>query len=428
MSAGWGLLDERFGIRASLHSGQSVTLTASEIKEVSRREPRLMTKFDHRDTRPPFLKKATILPTRNGTYVILPGDGYHDVEPVERRTDWLLPRTVEAQSISLPWRGLPTSESQAIDMALASGVLEDHLGETSLRQTIHGRRRSPAFEFTFGTGRMRQSLAVEGVQIEVDGGFEGEALHLIEAKMGSVGDFHLRQLYYPYRMWRQNLRGKKRVVPTFLAYSNRTFILRTYRWTDPHDYNSLVLERARNYTLILEDIDRATLPRSVEQALALSSPAKRTSLPFPQADDFGKVIDVVDAVHAGIQTKDDLAELYAFNHRQSDYYGNAALFLGLVERGRGGFLPSSLGKRFAAASRSERDGILLQQLAQREVFREGLGYLAEHWESAAPLPEIRRIEGWMVKQRPDLGGQTRPRRAKTVSAWLDWVYASVELN
>jgi hypothetical protein len=166
----------------------------------------------------------------------------------------------------------------------------------------------------------------------------------------------------------------------------------------------------------------------VGQALALFGSAQITDLPFPQADDFGKVIDVVDAVHAGFQSKEELAELYAFNGRQSDYYGNAALFLGFVERGPGSFLPSPLGERFAAASRAERDGLLLRQLAQRAVFRDGLRYLVDQGGSSNPLPDPEQIVRWLAKQRPDVGGQTRPRRAKTVRAWLDWVRARIDLN
>ena len=86
-------------------------------------------------------------------------------------------------------------------------------------------------------------MSVSGVQIEVDGGYEGDRLYLIETKMGRRDNFITRQLYYPCRMWRE--RGvKKEIVPIFLTYSNKVFSFRQYRFTNSNAYDSIILERS----------------------------------------------------------------------------------------------------------------------------------------------------------------------------------------
>jgi len=65
----WQRLSESLDIARRLAVGESVYLSAREIKDITRREPRLMTKFDSRSLRPRILGDATILPVNNGQYV-----------------------------------------------------------------------------------------------------------------------------------------------------------------------------------------------------------------------------------------------------------------------------------------------------------------------------------------------------------------------
>ena len=115
-------------------------ISATRIKALTGVEPRLATKFDYREARPQALREATVLPLRNGEYVVLPGDGYHDLEPSGGRIiSYRVPDEVRQRTCSLPWRGVPSSESQVLDMALVSGMLAEFLGEERLFLTIRGR-------------------------------------------------------------------------------------------------------------------------------------------------------------------------------------------------------------------------------------------------------------------------------------------------
>ncbi len=126
----WQRLSERLDLTTRLlESGEPIIVTAETIKEITGREPRLMSKFDTRESRPLALAQATILPVTNGTYAILSGDGYADVPPPTAVKHWRSP-TQATRLGTLPWKTGPTSESQVLDMAGATGLLHDFPGRS----------------------------------------------------------------------------------------------------------------------------------------------------------------------------------------------------------------------------------------------------------------------------------------------------------
>lgn len=405
-SEAWQRLDGHFGIHKRLESLDLVYLDANDIKTISGREPRLMTKFDTRCSRPPLLANATILPVTNGRYVLVPGDGYMDIGTGAKIRHWRLPSPATSLR-SLPWELGPSSESQALDMALAAGILGDFLEEESLCLTIRGRRRSPAFDFKFHDVQ----LAVDGVQIEVDSGLEGRAIHLVEGKLGTRDDFHIRQLYYPFRMWRTLLPDKP-TSALFMTWSNHVFQLRRYDFDPAISYHGIRLVSATDY--LINNDPRVGTP--LEQIIAQASPQPLPSeVPFPQADDIRKVIDVVDAIGKGCRTAEDIALLYDFDRRQADYYVNAAAFIGLVRRDAGAFATTPAGRQFVSSPLAVRNESILTRLATLPVFREAL--IEAHSGRAGLTTGA--VEDW-IRRATTLTGATVSRRARTVVAWTRW--------
>lgn len=408
-SEAWQRLSERLDLAARLSaSPEPVIVTAETIKEVAGREPRLMSKFDTRESRPAALAQATILPISNGKYAILDGDGYADVPAPQSIRHWRAAKAA-ARFGSLPWQTAPMSEAQALDMASASGLLHDFLGDPDACLTIRGRLRSPRFDFQFETNRGSIALSVDGVQIEVDSGFEGSALHLIEAKLGARTNFHIRQLYYPLRMWAALL-PEKPVSALFLTWSNRCYSLRKFRF-DPLDrYHALITSDSADYYL-----DEPGPIPSLDVLLETTSEEHCPELPFPQANDVRRVVDVVDAVCAGIVTRAGLAARFDIDDRQADYYANAAAYLALVQRGPQGFAPTALGTQFAALAYTARQALLLRQIVRRPVFRQTAIKLC----SSGNLPTREQVAEW-VSSVTGLTGRTSLRRAATVLAWIRW--------
>ena len=323
----WEALVKHLELGSRLGEQALVEVEATTIKQVTGWEPRLLMKMDTRAQRPPALARlnASVLPVRNGRYAIVACDGYHDMEAPPGCTSFHLSEAARSLE-TLPWDTIPSSESQVLDMALASGMLQDFLQESHLTLTIRGRLRSPAFSFQcHSKGRGNIEIGVEGVQIEVDAGLEGEGVHLVEAKLGRRSDFHLRQLYYPYRMWSSRLRSKT-VDAVFCAYHDRQFYFWKYTFSPPEHYHGVRLLASAVYSLDPEISPPAWRPiaRDALQSTSLLKP----TVPFPQADRLERVIDLIDALSQGILS---LVDRYGFSDRQADYYLNAARYLGFVD-------------------------------------------------------------------------------------------------
>ena len=118
--SGWERIFAKMPLRAQLSSQGLAYITATQINQHSGREPRLMTKFDTRASRPQVLRDAgiTILAVENGRYALVQADGYKDVEPTTEITAY---STTRNQTIeTLPWDAGFSSESQVLDAAQCS--------------------------------------------------------------------------------------------------------------------------------------------------------------------------------------------------------------------------------------------------------------------------------------------------------------------
>jgi len=414
---GWERLFAELPLRQELAATGWATLTAEQIKAVSRREPRLMTKFDTRESRPPQLADLTILPLTNGSYALVEGDGYAEV-PSATRTQFWVPPAIQAGVLTLPWRLGPSSESQALDMATATGLLQHFLGESEMRLTIRGRLRAPRFGFIFAGKSAEVPLTADGVQVEVDSGFEGDGIHLIEAKLGTRSNFHIRQLYYPMRMW-SDLVPTKTVTTVFLSWSNRCFSLRSFRFDPVQSYHAIQPVASVDYILD-EPAGTPDLPHILGMTSQDGMPHE---VPFPQADDPRRVIDIVDAVASSIVTRPEIAARFEFDERQADYYANAAVFLGLLVRTpQHAFSLSDVGADFVGAEQVVRHRIFLRMMARRGVFRQALEVVCQRQElpSAAEVADL-------IAKFTGLTGSTPARRARTVLSWTRWAARVAEI-
>ena len=416
-SKAWDELFRALSLQRKLEDSDVALVSADEIKSVTRREPRLMTKFDTRESRPKVLEGITILPLSNGQYALLNGDGYCDFPKAKEVRVWNKERW-RSDLVSLPWETGPASESQALDMACTSGILDDFFDDANTRLTIRGRLRCPRFEFRFRCASREVALVASGVQVEVDSGFEGQKIYLIEAKLGNRTNFHQRQLYFPQRMW-SVLVPDKPALAVFMTWSNRSVSLRGFEFNPFDLYQSQVLVLSVDYPFD----EPEALPSFAELIETTREHTGEIGIPFPQANDVRRVIDCVDAIGAGHVSRASLAAYYGFAGRQADYYANAAAYLSLLERNGGSFQLSELGQRFLRAPVNQRHELLLRQLVARPVFRQG----AETLALTGRVPTVEYLAE-VIAHRTQLTAVTATRRAKTVVAWLRWAEHAINAS
>lgn len=408
-SAAWKRLFEELHIRRHLEEKGIFPLTARQIHTIAKREPRLMTKFDRRGQRPRILAElgVTILPVSNGEYVLAKGDGYYSLPATEKVVPYDSRKLSAVETI--PWREGVTSEPQATDALFMASAIRSFAGDESLLLTIRGKLRSHPFEFDFQTRHRKERIRVSGVQIEIDSGFEGRSVVLLEAKYGTVQDFIIRQLYYPYRHFLATGVTKK-ILPVFFVYSNRVYSLYEFSFPDPENYQQIKLQRQVHYTLE----ESAPIP-SLATVLEGRRKASPENVPFPQADDLSKVIDVAELLSAGPADKFEVAEKFDVDPRQGDYYGNAAAWVGLANKLGAQFRLTGEGEEFVRKNRTDRLTWLARRVCQMPVFHEAArAFLADHAIDPNRIAHL-------IEKQSNLIGTTPARRALTVQSWIRWL-------
>ena len=250
-SRSWGAIFQAYNIREHDFDAEPFSLTADQIKDVSRhfetttqREVRTLVKQDTRESRPKVFKDLGLflLPVKNGEYVIIKGEGYVDIPPVES------PVLEYESSFPFELRSslVGDSEMQHLDRAYALSLIRHFTGDDSLVATIRGKKYTPQFSFYAN----RFQITQKGVQTEVDIGYEGrDQLVLIEAKSGKATNTIIRQLYYPYRQWLEET-GKKIVTLFFQRTRNGEYHIWHFGFRDTFDYDSIQLLKSARYNTI----------------------------------------------------------------------------------------------------------------------------------------------------------------------------------
>jgi hypothetical protein len=200
--------------------------------------------MDSREDLPQVLrdKGLFILPIKNGEYILVKGEGYHDLQPPSEIETFTSTLDFELKSAKVG-----DSEMQHIDYAFNIGLL-NHFLEFSdpLYLQIRGRKRTPAFTLQVGPF----NITTTSVQTEVDAGYEGRnGLVLVEAKSSSQNDFIIRQLYYPFRQW--DINTQKNIRSLFFSFDSKTETqyFWEYEFTDKNNYNSIRLVKCASYQI-----------------------------------------------------------------------------------------------------------------------------------------------------------------------------------
>lgn len=331
----WTKIFNKYPILQTIKDEGKYIITAQQIKEFW--EPRLMTKHDHSVNRPQIFidNSLSILPITRGSYIIGAMDLYHDFalsdrEKVFDSTD-SMPVSSPAFIESIDFNNI-TSEATAINSIYVSDILRDFLNEPTLLPTVNGRMGAGSFSFSVNclSGEDTSLLVdVSNSQIEIDGGYEGtNSLCLIEAKSSLSTDFLVRQLYYPFRLWTNKI--TKPIRPVFLLYSNGTYYLFEYAFEEIGNYNSLKRVQYKKYriendVITLQDI--LEIPKRIPVV-------KEPQIQFPQADSLERIINLCEIMNSDNKAfnKYGIAKIYSFDERQSDYYANAGVYLGLIQR------------------------------------------------------------------------------------------------
>jgi hypothetical protein len=413
----WDSIERKTSFVQAVTERGEFDIEAQKIKDISGREPRLMAKFDHSINRPKiFLDQGiSILPVSASAYKLIRFNSYQNVSCGTDVTALPSSPLKKFQTINLDDI---RSEDGAIIVADISRMIALFVGEKEVRLTSKGKFRTRNFGFYVNAVDGIKQVIVNKAQAELDAGFEGDKFYLLEAKMGKVDDFNIRQLYYPYRFWSGRI--KKEVVPIFFTYSDSAFHFWRFKFSDPDDFNSIQLVSQKSYIF---GQDESVSDDDISVKANVSSVTR--GAPFPQADDFEKVINIVELIYSGVTSKEDFADYFSFDKRQADYYYNAAKYLELVEDNKKGIFLTEFGDRVASATRIKRHKLLARAILSRGVFNDVFRRLLDGLSL-----DTAGITGIMRKHRvlESESDAMFKRRAQTIIAWCRWIQRTLQKN
>jgi len=390
----WVNIFDRYNLLNTVKLFGYVDITAEQIKAVDGKEPRLLTKIDFRENLPEIMQneQLSILAIKNGLYRIAKNDPFIDLN--EELPKQIIEVTALNNILTLDPFNIK-SESGALDIAYIAGICREVFGEDTFL-TIRGRLRG---DLNFNINQVPYNI--NGVQIEVDGGYEGfYGIHITEAKIGFRNNINIRQLLYPQLYW-QNRLGYAKQVKSYIFYlHNDIFRFIPYIYDGNIGYADHTQEKAFRFVKLFN-------PNYSIYSIPVNNFVVNTNIPFPQADKFEKVMDMlfVIARSNGCISKQELNFEFDLVSRQIDYYLNVLKWLMVCEEKDGCIVLTERGKFIVELPFKER----LWELAQI-VFSEPIFNNILHQRSIDNL-----FFRYGVKSQ-----STQNRRLQTVNAWISY--------
>ena len=420
----WIKLFEKYDILSKIKSEGAFYITANQIKEF--KEPRLMAKWDSSENLPSIFKKhkINILPISRKGYVLSDFKLYEPIPELgEHITEMQKVEIPEYETIDI---GNISSEANAINVLMLSKILDDFLYEDDNVATFNGRMGTGIFSFHVDRYRgTKFQVDVKNAQCDIDGGMENNnSVVILEAKNVVHPDFHIRQLYYPYRLWASKVDKPIRLV--FSIYSNQIYRLFEYAFEDKENYSSIRLVKSKNYSLQDTDIAINELYDVYSDVKVIyDDNQNNTNIPFIQANSFERIISLMEILFEENKTTEEIAETMEFDLRQSDYYYNAGKYLGLFEKKDvedeekivKKVSLSKLGKDTVKLRYKERQLKLVSLILEHEIFNT----LFKKVYNSGELPTKEEIQNIMRENNVCNEGQI-VRRSSSVYSWLKWIF------
>ena len=420
-STAWEKIIHDYDIMDEISRKGYYCISAKTIKKY--REPRLMAKWDSNENLPAALRERhlNILPVSRSEYLLSNVNLYEPLPEFVTSEPGNINHITQLDLESLDCGNI-TSESNAINAMVATGTLDSFLGDGDRTvETFNGRMGTDAFCFEinrYSGGSL--TVHVDRAQMEIDGGFENQKnVIIIEAKNILRPDFHIRQLYYPYRVWLQRVKKPIRLI--FCQYYNMMYRLIEYRFADPQNYSSIERISSAYYTfqdVSVTESDIINLWKTITPVPDVLKP----DIPFPQADKMDRIISLMEHMQDNEpMTTADITDYMGLDVRQSNYYASAGRYLDLFERQSHGSTECTLtphARQILSLDYKNRQLALVSRILSHQVFHEFFGRLFIDKISPARL---RSEVANYLEQRNICNHTTSKRRASTVLGWLRWI-------
>ena len=196
---------------------------------------------------------------------------------------------------------------------------------------------------------------------------------------------------------------------------DETFLLRAYERKHGIPWTIVTTERCIVREITLDDLYDVWARTKVKPEPAVT---------FIQADSFYKVISLVERLNENPMTGGEIAQLFGFKERQSDYYFNACRYLGLAEKqtDEDGVKVhiTAIGRRLLKLPYRARQLEYVRLILEHQIFH-------DLFEAALQIGDVPDKEYVAKKMREYqvCGENLIVRRSSSVRAWLYWILTLV---
>lgn len=140
------------------------------------------------------------------------------------------------------------------------------------------------------------------------------------------------------------------------------------------------------------------------------------NIPFPQADDFNKVISLLNIENeSNLKNKNKISLLFdGIADRQVQYYLSACMYLGFVDEKKEFTL---LGKKLRKLSRTEQEIELAQIMVSHDVFGH-VYFLEKRLGTKLDRSDVIELLKTYVSFESE---EMYKRRSQTIIKWIEWI-------
>ena len=387
-------------------------------KPMSGPDARILVKFDSSHQLPEALRESGLAPitVNRARFAVGAFDIYSELPPLEdadlRVVRYKSPH--DAMNVAEV-----TSESLALLVASASRVIDEFAG-ADVKLSFFGKVVMKTLDFSVSKhGGEAARFVGSGMQIELDAVFENDQqMLLVEAKIGRPRDFNIRQLYFPYRHFRE--KTEKVIRPILMVYSRGVFEFIEYRFADPQNMSSFEIVRTQVVAVLAPDSpleNLRTIAKNPETVFGAEG------VTFPQANDFDKIIEVSRIASAKPVGSEEIGQALGVVGRQVDYYIQAARYIGLVESSATGVVATKLAQGILGKSLPARNFDLAALIVQIPTV--GQCFLFTTEEGFLPTVEYASMNLATPEDFVGVNDTTRRRRISTAISWTRWIISNM---
>jgi hypothetical protein len=211
-----------------------------------------------------------------------------------------------------------------------------------------------------------------------------------------------------------------------MTYSNSSniFSFFIYKFENLLDYNSIKLVEQKNYVIAPEIITHDDVSEIFKSITIAPEP---TNITLPQANTFARIIDLLTILLNKELTKEEITANYQFNQRQTNYYTDAARYLGFVEKYQDrntkeiNFKLTDETTDYLKKRHKIKILYFIRKILQYEVFYKTF----ESTLSNGEIPDKNEIIKIILSCNSNLSNKTADRRSSTVRRWIEWILSMI---